>query len=793
MPEYLVENGDSGSEDKPGEKIAKPEPPEELDDAAIVDAVKLPAMPLSFARWFFALIVIAVIIVVYRYASGAISAQPRLVTMGGRGYAAGDVITVPFDAVAPVTLKIADGQTIEVQPGARIVVQTPRELEQAAFRLERGKVILDMFALQKRVVIRAYRDEVGTVEGRLFVEMYGPEDDSRLRAGVYEGAGVIVTYEGEALAIREGNAVSLDSNKYVFPIVPPVNDWSAKDAHLEGYVFPGLARQAHPSVNSHIEDLCRQVGLSASLPDDDRLLGIAVPNELLGMEPVRLCDILDELARRCGFSYGIDDDELYVSLLDESGQFACIGDWVIFSRPDLRSFRWPDSIPTDDPPGMQKRLANLAMLSAAPLEKRVGALAVMIAGKREFGDAYVDAVYDFEAGMAFNADYPEFIRRIAFEDIYYADELPADVILPRLDDPGLAAAREFYRFLAWGNPPWADDDTLHELESKFAAVIDSNDDAAGRLYRDFATGGASVTKLPAMMEPLTSGTDYALQLEVARHLDALARRCPPGVDSEALKLALKLVFASEWDVTSLLALDGFGALADVIERDYALLVHIGGRVGDINDPITVYGAPVMARIMGNNLLPEDEQWIDQRIAELTDPDAPTGEVILLMLGVCDGLETIPVLTGRDMIDALESRLGFITERVETLQVLRILRMQRGQVDGATGIAWAEGIAGERLTEVLASKDPGYLVEAILSLGLTEPGSSDNSAGPYALRDSLNGKFIALAAHPDPRLRWLALEYIANDHPPSSDTALASLADDDFPAIAARAAEVMGEI
>jgi hypothetical protein len=236
----------------------------------------------------------------------------------------------------------------------------------------------------------------------------------------------------------------------------------------------------------------------------------------------------------------------------------------------------------------------------------------------------------------------------------------------------------------------------------------------------------------------------------------------------------------------ILGLDGLHSLAGQIDRDTQLMLLLHPLTSSVTSAVTRQAAFTMGKYMELYPRPEDEKSINVWISNIKDPLSEGGRITLWALALDDGYETIPGLVRQDLANAVAVRLGKITAPEERLWMLRILRTQRAELEGATGLGWVRGPAVDALKDLLKSKDPSYLVDAILSLGLTDPAPGQPNAEPAEMRAMVDEKFISLASHTDPRLRLLAARYLANNNPPGRNEALSALAGDEYPAIAKEA-------
>jgi hypothetical protein len=711
----------------------------------------------------------------------------------GKTYSTGALVTQPFDALKPIRLEFPDGGPVELFPGGILKVGKPRSNESGRFILDEGRLVVDMRTPGLRLAIEAHGAEIGTTGGRLFMELYGSDMDYRLRVGMFDGSADMTTYEGEATGLSAGEAVYLNAGMNISPLMPPSNDWPARCPRLNRWVFPGLTIERQPSVAQLIKSACKQAGLRMSLAEESPFADLPVPDDLLGAGAVRVTDILDDLALRCGFGYGIHNDEVLISPLTEHEHIAAVGEKVIFSHPEKPDIAFPMVFPHDEPVAFQQRLASLASLSAAPIEDRIGALAVLVAGRRELGGTFVNKTVDLEWDIAFDMTQPQVLRRFAFEDLYANADVPPELIVPLLEKAGLESARDYFRLRAWGPPAWADGETAAKMDEMFNTIIESSADKVGTLFSEIALGSVEYAQLARHLEEAFFAMEPELRVDMAHHFYNLARRTPGHVDPAFINVALKRVFTMGGDYAKLLAIDGAIQIAGRIERDYQLLLLIGNHILTPDSPITAPAAEAMGVLMGLNLQSEDEKWVDERAGELKDPDGEMGPLALYILGALDGLKTHPGLGHQKLLSALEARLGLVSEPDERLRMLRLLRAHRIGLVGAEGLGWAVGPAADALADMLATVDSNYLVEAILSLGLTEPAPPSLAFEPGGLRREVDKAFISFAAHSDARLRLLAAEYFQGNRPAGRDEALKSLADDEYPAIADAASEALADI
>lgn len=782
MAEAIEENEDPHPKDD-----IEGEQPDELDDDAIVEQIEIPPIRPSVTRLIITLVIVVAIILAFRFIRDSGSKDGGRLTSGdGMAYSIGDVISQPFDAVSSMRVEVMGAGTIELFPGASLRVERRKASEGKRFTLLGGRIIMDMPKPDLRVVIAAKQAEVSTNGARLFMELWEEYEDYRLRVGALEGKAAVVTENGEMLAISAGDGIYMSAGAQIHPVTPPVTDWPGKVPRLDNRVFPCLNQQDKPSVAALIRSICRQAGMKDNLPDNHPLERIPAPDDLLKEDAVTAGELLDLLGIRYGFRYGVHKNELKVTFLDAQEHLAAIGEWAIFSSPDISTLGWPESVTGDTFGDTPMNLVGIVRLTDAPLEARVGALVTLMAGRSIIGDEYIGMTYDAEFGVAFETLSPMILMQMAFEDLYMRRDTPVERIVPLLERGNLYTARNYFRHRVWGLPPWADEGTLLKAEASLKGVIYSDDDNAGKLYVALAEGASDTKEMLVWFKKIFFSDDVQLGVEATRHLYRIAIDAPDDVNLKFMSNALKNVLTVGSDGSMILALDGLRALAGRIGRDGHLMILVDRTPTTTTSALTRHAAFTMGLLLKLHFEPEDEQRVSKIIARLEDTKSDKGKVILWVLGIGDGVKTSTGLVRSDIVNALAVRIGKISEPGERLWMLRLLRVQRAELEGTVGLGWVRGPAADALTDVLSSKDASYLVEAILSLGLTDPAPVEPPGEPGAMRTMVGKKFVAFASHTDPRLRFLAARYLTNNKPPEGNDALTVLAGDEYPAIAKEA-------
>ncbi len=770
------------------------EPEEMLDDGAIVEQIEMPQANLNIGRMVVTLIIVAALILAFRLLQGPGGKfEGQIVaTGGGNTYVAGDVIVHSFDEPVSFNIDVSGAGMVEILPGTSLRLEEAKESESCRFALIEGKIMLNMTVPNLKVVVEAADNEVTTKGGRYFVELWERNETYRVQIGVYEGKIGIVTEEGKILGLSAGDAVYFGKDIKINLIVPPVTDWPGKVVRLDGWVFPCLYRQKQPNLASLIGSICRQAGLKSNFPSTHPFMNIKVPTGHLDREAVRAGEILDKLGRAYGFSYGVQDNELQVGLLDAARHLAFIGEWAIFSQPGPSEIGWPQSASGAALGVNTGNLIEIATCQGAPVESRVGALLVLQAGREFGGDEYIEPTFDVEMNIAFDPLSPMNLKLIAFDDLYGRDDAPSEKIVPLLKKGDYYIARNYFRRRLWGPPAWMDTVDLREIDEYLRSVSFSTEDDAGRFYIGLVEGTVNpMEKLKWFEEVYFSGDDR-LGMEIVHQLHDIAHANLDSVDPKFVEKAFKRVLSLGSNSGIIVALDGIRAMGGLDKRDVQLLMLVDNLATAPSSPVTSYAAYTIGYLLRMFPEPDDEKLVAEMISKIRDPLSENGEVTLWVLGIADGLGTIPGLVTAGLIDALTERVGLVIHPDDQLWLLRLLRAQRIELEGAAGLSWVRGEAVQALRQLLALKDPNYLVRVALMLGLTEKAPSGEGAEPADIRDMVDQAFLGFAVHTDPKLRLLSARYLTNNKPMGWEEALTVLADDEYVVISAEAREALGE-
>jgi len=766
---------------------------EMLDDGAIVERIEMPRANPDIGRMVITLIIIVALIMAFRLLQGPGGKfEGQIVaTGGGNTYAAGDVIAIPFDEPASLNIDVSGAGMVEIFPGTSLRLDEAEESESCRLTLIEGKVVLNMTVPNLKVVVEAANNEVNTIGARYFVELWEGNENYRVLVGVYEGKAGIVTERGKLLGLSAGDAVYFGKDLTIHPIVPSITDWPGKVGRLDGWVFPCLYRQEPPSLASLIGSICRQAGVKSNFPDTHPSMNIQVPTEHLGREAVRAGEILDKLARAYGFSYGVQDNELQISLLDNARHLALIGEWAIFSQPGPHEIGWPQDASGTALGADPGNLAEIATRRDAPVESRIGALLMLQAGREFGGDEYIEPTFDSEINIAFDPLSPMGLKRIAFDDLYGGDDAPAEKIVPLLKKGDVLIARNYFMCRLWGPPAWMDTGDLNEIDEYLRGVSYSAEDDAGRFYIGLVEGIENTVEMLKWFEGVYFSGDDRLGMEVVHQLQDIAYANIDTVDPLFVGKALKRVMSLGSDSGIIVALDGIRAMGGRDERDVKLLMLIDNLATTPSSQVTSYAAYTIGYLMRMFHEPEDEKLVDEMIPKIRDPLSEDGAVTLWVLGIADGLDTKPGLVTAELIEALDERVGLVIHPEDQLWLLRLLRVQRIELEGAAGLSWVRGEAVQVFGQLLALKDPNYLERVVLTLGLTEQAPSGAGAEPADIRGKVDQAFLGFAVHTDPKLRLLSVRYLANNKPMGREEALAVLADDEYVVIAEEARKALG--
>ena len=98
---------------------------------------------------------------------------------------------------------------------------------------------------------------------------------------------------------------------------------------------------------------------------------------------------------------------------------------------------------------------------------------------------------------------------------------------------------------------------------------------------------------------------------------------------------------------------------------------------------------------------------------------------------------------------------------------------------------------QAFSQLLALKDPNYLAQVVLTLGLLEQAPSGEGAEPADIRGKVDQAFLGFAVHTDPKLRLLSARYLTSNKPLGAEEALTVLAEDEYVVIAGEARMAMG--
>ena len=766
---------------------------EMLDDGAIVEQIEMPPANPNIGRMVVTLIIVAAVILAFRllHGPGGKLEGQTLATGGGNTYAAGDVIAHPFDEPATLNIDVSGAGMVEILPGTSLRFEEAKESESSRLTLIEGKIILNMTLPNLKVVVEAANNEVTTTGARYFVELWGGNDAYRIQVGVYEGKTGIVTEDAKLLGLAAGEAVYFGSDISLHPIVPPVTDWPGKVARLDGWVFPCLYRQELPNLASLIGSICRQAGLKSNFPGTHPFMNIQVPTGDLDREAVRASEILDELGRAYGFSYGVQDNELLIRLLDTNRHLAVIGEWAIFSQPGPSEIGWPQDASGTALGANLKNIVEIATYRDAPVESRIGALLILQAGRESGGDEFIEPTFEVEMNIAFDTLSPMHLKRMAFDDLYGRDDAPAEKIVPLLKKGDYYISRNYFRCRIWGPPSWMDTGDLNEIDEYLRGVSFSAADAVGKFYIGLVERNENTIDMLKWLDEVYFSGDDQLGLEVVRQLQDIAYANLESVDSRLVGKALKRVLSLGSNSGIIVALDGIRAMGGRDKRDVQLLMLVDNLATTPSSPVTSYAAYTIGYVLRMFPEPDDEKLVDEIVLKIRDPLSEDSEVSLWVLGIADGLETLPGLATPELIDALNERAGLVMHLDDQLWLLRLLRVQRIELEGAAGLSWVRGEAVQAFGQLLALKDPNYLVQVVLTLGLTEQAPSGEGAEPTDIRGKVDQAFLGFAVHTDPKLRLLSARYLTGNKPLGAEEALTVLAEDEYVVISAEARMALG--
>jgi hypothetical protein len=767
-------------------------PPVKDDMRVVTEAVQFPVLRANPIRWIIALIVVAGVIAGLRFIQGTARFTPgkAVSTDEGLSYTAGDIVSQPFEAEGALKLNLDDERYIELSPGASVRLESTSRGESAHLTLKSGRVRYTGPPMVQKVLVDTSVADVGISGGRAFIELWGGEGNERLRVGVLNGSASITAGKNRALSLGEGDAVFVGQDLQPQYLVTPLNEWPGIDPRLDKWVFPMLTRKENPTVAEFIEDIGNQVGLRVLIPNGAQFANLSAGDISSYGKVRRACALLDELALQWGFEMGLDGDVLMITPLDEPHHLAAIGEWVLFTQAKPANLFWPKLFSEGIVSGAQYRFDNIALLSAAPYEQRLGALAILIANRLKGGGEYTAKLVDAELAIAFDVSQPYILRRLAFEDLYANPDIMPEKIVPQLEVAKVETAREYFRLRVWGPPAWGDPGVWSVYEGALAEKSKDDESKVGFLYQGMYAGELDYRTVAECMGQIWPSTDINAAREVTRYFYDLSIDTPKGVDPVFISVGLKSVFNTGRANMLLLAFDALRTLSKRLEPDNAILWLIDPYTTDANMELSQYAAAAMGTFLMDHPFSDQRRQADsikKWIVEISDPISKQGYSSLFLLGLIKGLDTEPCFVDEGLLKAVETRLGKIpSDSPERLGLLRLIRVQRQALEGSGGLAWAYGIAASKIIEILSDKDAGIVLEAILSLGLDEPSSSNPSSEPEGLRAALDDAFISLAGHQDPRLRWLSLNYLLLNKPQNGGAALEKLAGDEYPAIAKKA-------
>ncbi len=767
----------------------------EFDDDAIVNAIKFPTVKASLTRWVIAVVVIALIVYAARtfFGPGGFAVREQATTDEGQVYSTGDVVSSPTDANELLRVNIDEERYVDLSPGASIRLDSPERNEDSRITLLNGRILYTGPFTGRRATITTILGDIGTPGGRLFAELWGRTGEQRLRVGMLHGNADFVTTDGDILPLVVGKGAFAGDDLEPGYVVPPLYEFPNLDPRLDRWVYTSLTQSEDPTITDVIESVGHQAGLRVTFPEWLSLANFSIKESVSRWGLHRAGEVLEGLGMQWGFGFGIRDDELLIIPLDEGEHTATIGEWALVNWVHPDALFWPDRFRIAGNETVAKRLQTVAALSASPLERRVGALAMLIGYNRMDPATRDDDFIDFEINLAFDLNQPYFLRRLAFEDLYNNPLVTPEEIVPKLEIAGIDVARDYMRMRVWMPPAWGDQGVWGVYEDSLTAKLDADASKAGLLYSGFVHNSLEYKDASQYASAALTSTDPGVAIEAAHFLRDIAVYTPASANPDIIGNTMKSIFDAKRSDVMILGLDGLRHLSSRLTADSTLLWLIDPYVTEKNAHIASYAAAALGSLLQYHPFDDVERWngfIDERDIEIADPDSEQSISTLRLLGMVVDLDIEPCLTDESFIVALQTRLSAVTGPQDRLLALRYLRSQVTALHSTEGLGWIQGDTVDYINQILSETDPNFLLEAILTLDLHKGGYPANGGEDVeALRSVLDKFFISLAEHSDPRLRLVALEYIRDNRPDGYGEVIARLADDEYPLIASTASGI----